>query len=94
MKLGLCGQLFKNTQISSFIKICPVGVELFRADGRTRRHDEANSHFTKFCARAENPKKKLRSLATENIVWNKTNTQIDRKQKHVCSPLRLNMVQN
>jgi hypothetical protein len=25
----------KNTQISTFMKICPVGDELFHADGRT-----------------------------------------------------------
>jgi len=30
------------------MKIRPVGVELFHADGRTDRHDEANSHFSQF----------------------------------------------
>jgi len=34
------------------MKIRPVGVELFHADGRTDRHDEANSHFSQFCERA------------------------------------------
>ena len=36
---------FLNTQISNFMKICPVGAEMFNADGRTdgltNRHDEA-----------------------------------------------------
>jgi len=31
----------KNTQVSNFVKICPVGNRLFHADGRTDRHDEA-----------------------------------------------------
>jgi hypothetical protein len=46
----------KNTQISTFMKIRPVGAELFhadrRTDGRTDRHDEANSRFPQFCERA------------------------------------------
>ena len=29
-----------------------VGAELFRADGRTDRHDEANSCFSQFCERS------------------------------------------
>jgi len=37
MKLGFCGQIMKkkNTPISNFIKIRPVGAELFHADGQT-----------------------------------------------------------
>jgi hypothetical protein len=46
----------KNTQILNFMKIRPVGAELFHAngqtDGRTDRHDEANSRFSQFCERA------------------------------------------
>jgi hypothetical protein len=45
----------KNTQISNFMKILPVGAELFhveRTDGRTGRHDEADSRFSQFCERA------------------------------------------
>jgi hypothetical protein len=34
------------------MKIRPVGAELFRADGQTGRHDEANSRFSQFCERA------------------------------------------
>jgi len=38
----------KNSQKSNLVKICPVGDELFHADGQTNRrkggHDEANSH--------------------------------------------------
>ena len=46
----------KNTQISNFMKIRPVGVELLHADGqmdgRMEGHDEANSCFSKFCESA------------------------------------------
>jgi len=30
------------------MKIRPVGAEMFQADGRTDRHDEANSRFSQF----------------------------------------------
>jgi len=35
MKLDFMERLSKNTQISNFMKIRPVGAELFHADGRT-----------------------------------------------------------
>ena len=35
----------KKTQESNFMKIHPVGTELFYADRRTDRHDEASSRF-------------------------------------------------
>jgi hypothetical protein len=45
----------KNTQISNFMGIRPVGAVVFYADGqmdgRTDRHDEANSCSSKFCER-------------------------------------------
>jgi hypothetical protein len=45
--------LYKRAQISSFIKIPPVGAELFHADRETDRqtegHDNANSRFLKLC---------------------------------------------
>ena len=34
------------------MKIRPVGAELSHADGRTDRHDEANSRFSQFCETA------------------------------------------
>jgi hypothetical protein len=34
------------------MKIRPMGDELFHVDGRTDRHDKANSRFFKFCERA------------------------------------------
>jgi hypothetical protein len=44
--------------MSNFIEICPVGVEFYvegRTDRRTRRHDEANSRFSQFGERVQNP---------------------------------------
>jgi len=35
------------------MKIVVVGAELFRADGRTDRHDIANSRFSQFCESAK-----------------------------------------
>ena len=34
------------------MKILKVGAELFRADGRTDRHDEAYGPSSQFCKRA------------------------------------------
>jgi len=42
----------KNLQIPNFIKIRPVGAELFNAHGQTDRHNEAKSRFSLFCKRA------------------------------------------
>ena len=42
----------KNTQTLNFIKIRPVGAELFHADGRTYRQYEANNRFSQLCESA------------------------------------------
>jgi hypothetical protein len=39
----------EKIEIPSFIKIRPVGAELFHADGETDRNDEANNRFSEFC---------------------------------------------
>jgi len=43
----------------NFMKIDPVGAELFHVDTRTDRHDEANSRCSQFCERALKKKKSL-----------------------------------
>jgi len=53
MKLEFSLSIFsKNAQISNFMKIQPVGADLFHADGQTDRHDEANGSFSQFRERA------------------------------------------
>jgi len=40
IELEFSQQIFKNTQISNFMKIHPVGAKLFHADKQMDRHDE------------------------------------------------------
>ena len=35
--------------MSNFVEIRSVGAQLFHADGRTDRHDEASNRFSQFC---------------------------------------------
>jgi hypothetical protein len=42
----------KNTHISNFMKIRPMGDELFHADGQTDRHDE--DYFRDFAKASNN----------------------------------------
>ena len=42
----------KHTETSNFMEIRPMGAELFQADGKTDRHDEAESRFSQFYERA------------------------------------------
>jgi hypothetical protein len=44
-------QIFRKIVISDFMKIRPVDAELFRADGRRDRRDEATSRFPVYCER-------------------------------------------
>jgi hypothetical protein len=50
-KLNYSLRFSKNPRISNFMKILPVGAELFHMDGRTdtQTYDEANSRFSQFC---------------------------------------------
>ena len=50
--LDFLNTVSKNTQISNFMNTNAGGAELFLADRRTDRHDEANSRFSQFCERA------------------------------------------
>ena len=44
-KLNFLDRFSKNPHISNFVKICPVGIELFHADKRTDILYEASSRF-------------------------------------------------
>jgi hypothetical protein len=47
MKHGFSQQIFEEIlKISNLMKICPVGAELFHADGRTDGHGKGNSPKT------------------------------------------------
>jgi hypothetical protein len=54
--LSFLDRFSKNTYVSNWMKIRPVGAELFHADGQTGRqtdsHAKANSRFSQFCERA------------------------------------------
>ena len=54
MQLEFFSKIFKKIlKISNLKKkIRPLGAELFHADGRTYRHEEANSRFLQYCERA------------------------------------------
>jgi len=52
IKLELTRQNFEKHSNIKFYKIRPVAVQLFYADGRTDRHDEAKSRLTQFSERA------------------------------------------
>ena len=47
MKLKFARRVFEEYE--NIMKICSMGAELFHADGRTDRHDEANILFSQFC---------------------------------------------
>jgi hypothetical protein len=66
MKRGFCRQILENIQISDFMKMRPVGAQVFHTDGQTHRHteqrtdgwtdrhDKANSRFSQVCELAQN----------------------------------------
>jgi hypothetical protein len=45
-----------DAKMSNFIKILPMGPELFYADGRTGRYKEATSRFSQFAKALKNRK--------------------------------------
>ena len=44
--------ILKNIEMSNFMDVRPVGAEVFHADGRTDRYDEAIGRFLRFAKRA------------------------------------------
>ena len=47
--LKFLDNISKNIHIPNFMKILPVGSQLFHADGQMDRYDETNSCFSQFC---------------------------------------------
>jgi len=52
VKFDFLDKILENTQISNSIKVRLMAAELFHADRRTDRYDEANSCSSQFCERA------------------------------------------
>jgi len=48
------------------MKIRQLGAELFHADGRTDRHDEANSRFSAFCGSTLKPSNSMEDRPFKN----------------------------
>jgi len=53
VELEFSRQILASPLIPNFMKILLVGTEFLHADGRTDRHDEANSRFSRFCESAQ-----------------------------------------
>jgi hypothetical protein len=78
-------RLSKNIQISNFMEILPVGRFLFHADrqshrridGQTDRHDEFNSHFSKFF---KHPKK----LTKLRVIKERTKLNLELESSRIC----------
>jgi len=51
----------KNSQISNFTKMSPVGTELFHTNRQPDRHDESNSYISQF---RESTKKKFTDITS------------------------------
>jgi len=78
MQLEFSGQFFEKSS-SNFVKIRPVGAEMFHADGQTNgdRHDATNRQFSQFCRRTQNqslnctPLRVNRRAVVEPSVWSR-----------------------
>ena len=55
-ELEFSSQIFKYTQIPNFIKIHPVGAELFHTDGRMDGHTDMTKLIATYCNFAKVPK--------------------------------------
>ena len=47
--LNFLDRFSKNTPVSNFMKIFPVGAKFFHADGQTDIHNAAHSRFSQYC---------------------------------------------
>jgi hypothetical protein len=64
------GRSSKNTQIPNLIKICPVGVKLFHAEGKTSRNDETNCRCPQFLwTRLKNALNCPEIRLKNNYIW-------------------------
>jgi hypothetical protein len=52
IKINFLDRFWKSTEMSNFMRIRPLGAELFHADGQTDKSEKAKSRFSQYCARA------------------------------------------
>jgi len=52
MELEISRRISKNTQISNFMQIRPMGAAMFHVFRQTDRHNGANNRLSQFCERA------------------------------------------
>ena len=60
MNLKFLDMFLKNTQTPTFIKVCPVGAELFHAERRTDRQTDMTKLLVAFRNFASAPNKTVR----------------------------------
>jgi len=58
----------KILKYNIFVEFLLVETEMFHADGRTDKHDEANNNFSQFCEGAFKKKKKTTTVDTSSDV--------------------------
>jgi hypothetical protein len=73
MKLNFPGRFSKKVQIENFVKIRPVGTELFHAYWPTDGRDEANSRFSQSCegAKKESCPTEESGLCSDTQLWDR-----------------------
>jgi hypothetical protein len=88
MKLEFWRQIFENTQISNFMKIPPVGAELFyddsRVDGQTDIYDDAKAAVRSFANAPKTEKAKWQGCTQQCI--GKEGAWPDQGYRHLVWP--------
>ena len=70
---------FKNTQIPSFVKICPVGAELFNVDRQTDRHTDMKKLTVSFAILWTHLKDRQWNQTVRTCAWSKRKSSYTRK---------------
>ena len=79
----------KNHEVSYLMKICQVRAELFHADGRTDRHDEAYIRFSNFANVPKNFSPSTLSMSTCHLALIDIRVCIIHIEAHIFFELQL-----